>query len=196
MVTSTYQVHQEQWSLPEVHAHLQEHLGDKYVANEWNKSLDSVLRAEDDTDAALAALDALRNQWAPYGPSELCEVATITNKHNKVEEEPLELVAQLKEQRRIFGQPCTLNELLDPEECKIGENPYGFRGGDAEIVGVVQQEMALARGNIMEIDSDDKPEVVPPSLQEMIDMCWNMEEYCMVVCEEGALNVVMTVHQY
>ena len=43
------------------------------------------------------------------------------------------------------------------------------------------QEMVLARGGIVEIDSDDKPEVVPPSLQEMIDMCWNMEEYCMVV---------------
>ncbi len=55
------------------------------------------------------------------------------------------------------------------------------------------QEMVLARGDIVEIDSDDKPEVVPPSLQEMIDMCQNMEEYCMVVCEEGALDVVMAV---
>ncbi len=54
--------------------------------------------------------------------------------------------------------------------------------------------MVLARGDIVEIDSDDEPKVVPPSLQEMIDMCWNMEEYCMVVCEEGALNVVMAVH--
>jgi len=159
--------------------------------------LDSVLRAEDDTDAALAALDALCNQSAPYGPSELCEVATITNEHHKVKEELLELVSQLKEWRRIFGQPCTLDELLDlEEECKIGEKPYGFGGGDAEIVGVVQQEVVLAKGDIVEIDLDDEPEVVPPSLQEMIDMCQNMREYSMVVCEEGVLDVVMAVCQY
>jgi len=62
------------------------------------------------------------------------------------------LVAQLKEQRCIFGQPCTLGELLDLEECEIGENSYGFGGGDTDIIGVVQQEMALARGDIVEID--------------------------------------------
>ena len=54
----------------------------------------------------------------------------------------------------------------------------------------------LAKGNIMEIDLDDEPEVVPPSLQEMIDMCQNMKEYCIVVCEEGVLDVVMAVCQY
>ncbi len=105
----------EQWSLPEVHAHLWECLSDKYIANEWNESLDSVWRAEDDTNASLAALAALHNQWAPYGPSELCKVATITNEHKKVEEELLELVAQL-EQRCFFGQSCTLDEPLDLEE--------------------------------------------------------------------------------
>ena len=75
----------------------------------------------------------------------------------------------------------------------MGENPYEFRGGDAEIIEMVQQEIRLARGDIVEVDSDDEPKVIPPSLQEMIEMCWNMEEYCMVVCEEGALDVVMAV---
>ncbi len=46
----------EQWSLPDVHTRLQEHLGDQYVASKWNESLDSVLRAENNVDAALAAL--------------------------------------------------------------------------------------------------------------------------------------------
>ncbi len=36
-----------QWSLPEGHAHLQKCLGNHYVASEWNKSMGSVLRAED-----------------------------------------------------------------------------------------------------------------------------------------------------
>jgi len=52
----------------------------------------------------------------------------------------------------------------------------------------------LAGGNIKEIDSDDDgPEAVPASLKEMIDACWLLEENSMVVCEEGALEVVQVV---
>jgi len=123
-----------------------ERLGNRHNESEWNEPLDSVLRAEDNIDAALAALDAFRNKWAPDGPSGLCEVATITNEHKKVEEELLDLLTQLKDRRCINGQLCTLDEVLDPEEEReIGEIPYGFGGGDAEIVGMVQQEMELAR---------------------------------------------------
>ena len=121
-----FQFAMEQWSISEVHTCLQEPLGDQYISNEWNKSLDSVLRAEDDTDAALAALDALCNQWAPNGSFELCEVATTTNEQKEVEGELLELVAQLKEQRCIIGWPCTLEALLDPEEWQIGETPMNL----------------------------------------------------------------------
>ena len=32
------------------------------------------------------------------------------------------------------------------EEREIGDSPYRFEGGDAEIVAVVQHEMAVARG--------------------------------------------------
>jgi|SRR5258706_9041609 len=35
----------EQWSLPDIHTCLQEHLGGQYVASNKNESLDSVLRA-------------------------------------------------------------------------------------------------------------------------------------------------------
>ena len=58
----------KKWSLPEVHAHLQKHLGNHYISSEWNESLDSVLRAGDDPGAALAALAALCKKWAPDPP--------------------------------------------------------------------------------------------------------------------------------
>ena len=54
------------------------------------------------------------------------------------------------------------------EEQEIGGNIYAFEGRDAEIVGMVQQEMGLVNGNTEEIGSGDEPEVVPPSLKEMI----------------------------
>ena len=189
----------EQWSLSQVHRRLQEHLGDQYVASEWNESLDTVLGAEDNSEVALAALDTLLNKWAPDTCSELCEVATISDEHKKVEEELLDLVAQLKIQRCIIGEPWTLEELLDPEEeQEIGEDPHELEGGDLEIVRMVQQEMGLARGEIEESEESDSgdhdPELTPPSLNEMTKMCQAIEECCMVVCTEGALKVIQSLH--
>ena len=42
-------------------------------------------------------------------------------------------------------------------------------------------------GDIEEIDSnsdDDQPEVVPPSLKEMIDTCWVLEEGSLLICTD------------
>ena len=58
----------EQWTVPEVHSILQERLGDQYTAGEWDEPLDTVLGAEGDADAALAALAALHKKWAPSEP--------------------------------------------------------------------------------------------------------------------------------
>ena len=69
----------------------------------------------------------------------------------------------------IFGKPCTLDELLDPEEeWEIGEKALFIEEGDNEIIGMVQAEIGLGSKDIQEIDSDDEPEVVPPPLKEVI----------------------------
>ena len=42
-------------------------------------------------------------------------------------------------------------------------------------------------GDIEEIDSDsndDQPEAVPPSLKEMIDACWVLEEGSLLICTD------------
>ncbi len=55
----------------------------------------------------------------------------------------------------------------------------------------------LDPGDIEEIDSgSDDPEVVPPSLKEMIKMCRILEENSMVVCTEGELELVKSVLRY
>ena len=82
------------------------------------------------------------------------------------------------------------------EEREIGGTVSAFEGGDAEIVGIVQQEMGLVK-DTEEDDSDgDEPEVVPPPLKEMIRMCRTIEENSMVVCTDGALEVVKALRQY
>jgi len=81
------------WSIPKAHSSLQECLGDWYVASEWNEPLDTASGAEGDVSAALVAINAWHNKWAPDSPSDLCEVATTPNDHSKVEKELIDLVA-------------------------------------------------------------------------------------------------------
>ena len=63
---------------------------------------------------------------------------------------------------------------------------------------MVQAEVGLARGDIEEIDSDDDddPEVVPPSLKEIIEACQILEENSLVVFTEGALELVQAAPRY
>jgi len=77
---------------------------------------------------------------------------------------------------------------------EIGESLHTFEGGDVEIIRAVQQGIDLARG---EIDSNiEDPEAAPPPLKEMIRMCRVIEENCMIVCTEGALEVVQSLCRY
>ncbi|KAG2062604.1 hypothetical protein BDR04DRAFT_1123830 [Suillus decipiens] len=70
----------------------------------------------------------------------------------------------------ILKSPCimsestvpTLEELLDPaEEREIGEGP-AFEGGDKAIADEVRHEIAVARSEIIEIDSDDDDSAAAP----------------------------------
>ena len=49
--------------------------------------------------------------------------------------------------------------MLNPiEEREVGDSDYRFEGGEDEIVDQVNHEMALKRGEIEEIESDDEEE--------------------------------------
>ena len=67
---------------------------------------------------------------APNGPPDAASESP--NERHDIENDLLDLVAQLKDWGHIFGKPCTLDRLLDPEEeQEIGEDIYAFKGGDA-----------------------------------------------------------------
>ena len=157
-------------------------------------AIDFVLGAEGNVNAALTSLNTWCNQWAldaPDSPPKLCEVATTPGEHEGVEEELLDLVTQLKAQKRIFGEPLTINEMLNRREDQgIGECIDLVDGGDIdlEIVAMVQ-----GRHDVEEVSSDsedDKLDVVPPSIKDMIETCWKLEEDCLLVCTEGALDFI------
>jgi len=58
--------------------------------------------------------------------------------------------------------------------------------------------LSLASGDIEEIDSDsddDEPEVVPPSLKQMIEACRILEENGLLVCSD-ALDFIEAVCRF
>ena len=73
----------------------------------------------------------------------------------------------LSESRWIIGSLPTLEDLVNlVEEHEIGDSLYRFEGGHAEILAVVQHEMAVARGDVIELedsedDAEDEVEDVP-----------------------------------
>ena len=160
------------------------------------------MRAENDVEAALAALAVLRKKWAagPDSLSDLCEPA-IPDEHSKIEANLLALVDQLKARRQITGKPLTLKELVDPkEEREIGQSLDAVELDDLEIIQMVQAEADLMRGDIEEIETDSSddsdPEEALPSLREMIDSCRMFEEKSHLVCKEGAFDFVQAVRRY
>ena len=68
-------------------------------------------------------------------------------------------VDDLKWCKRIIGTPLTLEEMLNPIEAReVDDLEYRFEGGEDKIVDQVNHEMALKRGEIEEIESDDEEE--------------------------------------
>ena len=70
-------------------------------------------------------------------------------------------------------------ELLNPiEEREVGDSVTMFPGGDEDIVAQVNYEMAVKRGEVVEIEDDDEDEEDTPNftLTEMIKICETMEE--------------------
>ena len=56
--------------------------------------------------------------------------------------------------------------------------------------------MGLVRGINKELDSNGgDPEVIPPPLNNMIEMCQTIKENSMVVCTVGALEVTKALCQ-
>jgi hypothetical protein len=174
-------------TLPEAEKALNDLFGDKYTDDKWRPALAAVMAAENDVSVALDAIDKLHTseseQVATTGrpaesatqPSPLAK----TDQGARLEAELMESVIELKKRRRIFGALPTVDELLAPEEEEeVGASPYQFEGGDKEIVAQVLHEQAVARGEVVDIDSDDDDEENGGDMRidEMLHLCEELEK--------------------
>ncbi|KAG1764954.1 hypothetical protein EDD22DRAFT_951411 [Suillus occidentalis] len=167
-------------SLPEAETRLEHHLTDHYADTDWRPALKAIMDAEGDIDAALNAIRI------PARPKTLTQVTSL-------ETELMDSIDELKSRNRIFGKPPTVKELLDPvEEREVGGHDYKFPGGDKDIVEEVQRQMAIERGDIIEVDSDseehEEDEKTTPeyTFTEVIALSQQLEEACLQFGELGA----------
>ena len=120
----------------------------------------------------------------------LCEVAKIPDEHNNIKEELQDLITQLKAWKHILGSHS------QSMRCWIGERSE--RLGSVSISLKVETlawscSDGLGWCDIEEVSSnsdDDKPEVVPPSINDAIETCQKLEGDRLLVCTEGALKFV------
>jgi hypothetical protein len=188
--------------LPMVKAQLRELLGGDFVEEALDGVFDTVLAAEDNTDAALTALDhhplpllpdsasdrsaKPPGSTADDGPSTVAgnaapvsHVQHISEQGRQLEADLLDKVAELRRRNRIHGEPLTIDELVAPPgEDEVGEDDAVGEGGDDKIVARVEEEEASKNGQHMEVDGsndEDKQVGDRASNREMQDMCRMLE---------------------
>ena len=170
-------------TLPDAEEQLKNHLGNRYNEQDWQPALDAVMNAEGDIAKAQEALAQLSSTTQlprltirlPPRQSR-SDPAPVPSQIVQAEKDLMNSIDDLVKRKRIIGPPPTLEDLVDPiEEREVGDSPYRFEGGDAEIVAEVLHEMAVARGEVIELDDEDK-DFLPRS--EVINLCALLEKAC------------------
>ncbi|KAG6851747.1 hypothetical protein H0H87_012556 [Tephrocybe sp. NHM501043] len=168
-------------TLPVAETQLCEHLGDRYDDKDWRPALNT----EGD---AVEAQDAIQTLAAASQLPKL--TIKLPGRHasnpqiEATETALMESVNELVKRNRIFGNPPTLEELLNPaEERDDPDSLYTFDGGDDEIVAQVRREMAEKSGgdDIIEIDDsgDEESDHEDDCSAELITLCATLERQCL-----------------
>ncbi|TFK31239.1 hypothetical protein BDQ12DRAFT_672021 [Crucibulum laeve] len=176
----------DEMSLPQAEACLMDCLGTAYEDADWRPSLNAVMEAENDTAKALEAIEELalvvnstpsqekltiRIPARPQAP-----VPQVTTLEGKL----MACVSELRSWNQLHGEALSVNQLLDPEgEKEIGDSPYRFEGGDDKILAEAMHQLAVERGEFIEIDSDSEDEEGSNVLSaELRSLCQQLKGMC------------------
>jgi len=169
-------------TLPEAEVRIKEILGTRYADTDWLPAFDAVMNAEGDSDAAAMAVEQLAQAASQRTGLKIRismrrpPLAQLT----AVENEVATSLQDLKNRNRIFGEPPSLDEFLEPaEEQEVGDS-LKFEGGDKAIVAAVKQELAERAGEVIEIESDEEEGAEPEvSRTETLELCRRLEGACL-----------------
>ncbi|KIJ52173.1 hypothetical protein M422DRAFT_243772 [Sphaerobolus stellatus SS14] len=182
---------------PQAEAKLEAYLGTWYRDADWRAAFKAVMDAENDQSEALKSLDKLtmkifnlpilQLQTSTQPPAMQTDGPLLPERPaelNKVEEELQKCVNELAKHKRIIGKPLTLEEMLNPIEERQDADSYNqFIGTDETIIAQVKYEMAVQRGEIIEVDKEDSEDEevteVGPSHEQIAEMCRLLEGLCL-----------------
>ncbi|CAA7270543.1 unnamed protein product [Cyclocybe aegerita] len=170
---------------------LRDVLGVRYVEEEWQPVLKVVMDAENNQQKAVKGIDQVSQthlgfEISKHRPDNIGSSSTPTKGRpplpqlQSAEEDLMKVVQDLKARRRIIGAPLTLEEMLNPVGGdEIGEREFHFEDDD-EIMARVRHEQAVARGEVIELDSEDEEDDDHPRLstREIMDLCTQLERAC------------------
>jgi len=179
---------------PTAESSLQAHLGDRYVNSDWQPVLKAVMESEGDN----VALDTVSTLYtaassrtgikiripAQHTTSSDSEPTQKPTQLLSAELEVMESVHHLRERNRIHGKLSSVDEIIEPpEERDLPESILD--GGVKVIADEVRREMAIANGEIIDIDEDDEDDEDDASVTaalprgELIQLCKQLEAGCM-----------------
>jgi len=167
-------------TLPQAEEKLQKHLGERYKDEDWRPAFKAVMNAEGDVAAAQAALQKLSASCLL--PKLVIRLPRPSPSDDNVEKELMDSVEELKRRNQIFGELPTVDDLVDSihEKKTAGDSLYDRTNPDQDIVAQVQHEIAVQKGEVIEIEEedsdDDDDDFRNVSRSDTIKLCDQLEK--------------------
>jgi hypothetical protein len=179
-------------TLPEVEAQLESLLGQRYVDNDWQPALKAIMDAEGDVEAATAAVEKLAGEAAQNSRLKICLRRPEKQPSNPapqlaaIEKDLMASVDELQKRKRIFGEPPTIDDLIQPPEERDGDVEEIEASDEVEIVAEIKRRISIERGEIVEVESDSESDVEDDpfpniALTDAIAMCEKLEKACITL---------------
>lgn len=191
-------------SLPIAETQLQKLLGKSYVDEHWWTALVAVMNVEGDAMQAVTAVEKLATA-ATHQTGLTIKIPISWSQSSPqlviAEEELKDSMNTQRDRNRIFSIQLTMDEILEPwEETVIGKPMFQFEN-DVAIATVVQYQLAVERGDIIEVDSDDDEDVQPGMIlmspSEIVLLCEKLKMACISWSHAGAsLELIRHVHKF
>ena len=150
-------------SWPDTEICLQAHLSDTFDTADWEPVLQAISE-EEDLDMALKDIDDLEQAEKWWSGLTIHIPASHPPQLITVETDLINMVQNLKSRKHIFGELMTADEILNPPEEWGNENEEYSADTDVvtAIVEEVQHEIAVEKGEVIEVQSDDGDEANEP----------------------------------
>ena len=175
-------------ALPEVESRLKTLLGSHYVDQDWRPAIDAIFAAEHDTQLAIQEVEKLAAAAANTSRLKIhIQRPTCEQLPPQIITIEQDLLATVKELHKLKGTPAecvpSVDELVEPEEeRKVRLEADKFEGGDAEIIAHVKHLIAVANGEIIDVDDSEEEGESDPSagltLSDVTQMCEKLEGAC------------------